>query len=59
MIYWYNINQINNNTMITGYGISSYILIAVLIVGYFIVKKWGDNKAQNGQPEENYNQMEA
>ena len=45
--------------MITGYGISSYILIAVLIVGYFIVKKWGDNKAQNGQPEENYNQMEA
>ena len=31
--------------MITGYGISSYILIAVLTIGYFIVKKWGDKKA--------------
>ena len=25
-----------------GYGISSYILIVLLFVGYFIVKKWGD-----------------
>ena len=27
----------------TGYGISSYILIVLLFVGYFIVKKLGDS----------------
>lgn len=26
------------------YGVISYILIIVMIVGYFIVKRWGDKK---------------
>jgi hypothetical protein len=28
------------------YGVISYILILAMIVGYFLVKKWGDGKEQ-------------
>ena len=34
------------------YGLISYISIALLIVGYFVVKKWGDSSQ-----EDNYNRM--
>ena len=41
--------------MLTGYGISSYILMILLIIGYFIVKKWGDKPKEN--KGDNYNTM--
>ena len=43
--------------MITGYGISSYILMILLIIGYFIVKKWGDKPKEKGG--ESYNKMQS
>jgi uncharacterized protein YneF (UPF0154 family) len=30
------------------YGIISYVLLILLIIGYFVVKKWGDKQITEG-----------